>query len=49
MSTATLSNGDYTVARITEEAGVCTVHTLNPNVKTRVVFDRKDVAAWLAS
>ena len=49
MSTATLSNGDYTLALITEEAGVRTVHTLNPNVKTRVVFDRKEAAAWLAS
>ena len=49
MATATLSNGDYTEARITEEDGVRTVHTLNPNVKTRVVYDRKNTAAWLAS
>lgn len=49
MSTATLSNGDYTLALITEETGVRTVHTLNPNVKTRVVYDRKETARWLAS
>jgi hypothetical protein len=39
-ATAALSNGDYTLALITEDDGMRTVHTLNPNVKTRVVFDR---------
>ncbi len=34
----TLSNGDYVVAKITEENGIRTVHTLNPNAK-RHVFD----------
>lgn len=46
-ATATLSNGDYTLALITEEGGVRTVHTLNPNVRTRPVFDRKTTAEWL--
>jgi hypothetical protein len=42
VTTAAMSNGDYTLALITEdEAGVRTVHTLNPNVKTRLVFDRR--------
>lgn len=49
LATADLSNGDYTMALITEEDGVRTVHTLNPNVKTRVVYDRKTTAEWLAS
>lgn len=34
--TRTPSNGDYVVAKITEENGVRTVHTLNPNVKRKV-------------
>jgi hypothetical protein len=37
--TATLSNGDYTLALITEEGGMRVVNTLNPNVRTRVVLD----------
>lgn len=50
LATAALSNGDYTMALITEDAGgVRTVHTLNPNVRTRVVYDRKNTAAWLAT
>jgi hypothetical protein len=49
MASATLSNGRYTLALITEDDGVRTVHTLNPNVKTRVEFDRRNAAAWLAS
>jgi hypothetical protein len=44
IATAELSNGDYTLALITEENGVRTVHTLNPNVKTRVKFDRRRTA-----
>jgi hypothetical protein len=48
LATAAMSNGDYTLALITGEDGVRTVHTLNPNVKTRVVFDRRNAAAWLA-
>jgi hypothetical protein len=39
VATTDLSNGRYTLALITEEDGIRTVHTLNPNVKTRVVFD----------
>lgn len=38
--TKTLSNGDYTLARVTEdESGHRTVHTLNPNCHHRPVFD----------
>lgn len=38
----TLSNGRYTLALITEDSdGVRTIHTLNPNVRTRVEFDNK--------
>ncbi len=40
--TQTLSNGRYTLALITEEDGVRTVHTLNPNVRTRVEVDRRE-------
>jgi len=36
--TAEMSNGRYTLALITEEDGVRTIHTLNPNVKTRIEF-----------
>jgi hypothetical protein len=40
LATATWSNGRITLALITEDAdGIRTVHTLNPNVKTRVEFD----------
>lgn len=38
-ATAEMSNGSYTLALITEENGVRTVHHLNPNVRDRVVFD----------
>lgn len=37
--TKTLCNGRYTLARITEDDGIVTVHTLNPNVKTRPEYD----------
>ena len=37
--TVAMSNGRYTLALITEEDGIRYVHTLNPNVKTRVEFD----------
>lgn len=37
--TAAMSNGRYTLALITEDDGVRTVHTLNPNVKTRIQVD----------
>ena len=37
--TADMSNGDYTLALITEDDGVRTVHTLNPNVKTRLTVE----------
>jgi hypothetical protein len=46
-ATAEMSNGDYTLALITEEDGVRTVHTLNPNVKTRVEFDRRKTDALM--
>ena len=46
-ATADMSNGDYTLALITEDGGVRTVHTLNPNVRTRVVFDRRKTAALM--
>lgn len=40
VATAAMSNGDYTLALIDEDAlGIRTVHTLNPNVKSRLVFD----------
>lgn len=39
-ATAVLSNGAYTLGLITQDsAGVRTVHSLNPNVRDRVVFD----------
>jgi hypothetical protein len=47
LATAVMSNGQYTLALITEEDGVRTVHTLNPNVKTRVVFDRRATDALM--
>jgi len=37
--TVAMSNGRHTLALITEEDGIRHVHTLNPNVKTRVEFD----------
>ena len=38
--TRTLSNGQYTVAIITQDDdGIRTVHTLNPNCRDRPVFD----------
>jgi hypothetical protein len=44
-ATAVMSNGAYTLALITEEAsGVRTVHTCNPNVRDRVIFDRRRTA-----
>ena len=39
LATSAMSNGQYTLALITEEGGVRTVHTLNPNVRDRVIFD----------
>jgi len=40
--TAVMSNGDYTLGLIDEDAdGVRTVHYLNPNVKTRLVFEHQ--------
>lgn len=41
LATAELSNGDCTLALITEEDGVRVVNTLNPNVRPRVIFDRR--------
>lgn len=41
--TRTLSNGDYVVAVITTDYdGIRTVHTLNPNVRGRVVYDYRE-------
>lgn len=38
--TRTLSNGDYVTAIVTtDDDGIRTVHTLNPNVRTRTVYD----------
>ncbi|WP_281686660.1 hypothetical protein [Pseudomonas citronellolis] len=38
--TRALSNGSYTLAIITKDAdGIRTVHTLNPNMRDRVVYD----------
>lgn len=45
--TLTMSNGQYTLALITEEDGIRVVNTLNPNVKTRVVVDWQKVAKVL--
>jgi hypothetical protein len=42
------SNARYTLAQVTESAGVRTVHTLNPNVRDRPEFDRAAAADWLA-
>jgi hypothetical protein len=39
IATPELSNGDYTLGLITEEDGIRTVHYLNPNVRTRLVYD----------
>jgi hypothetical protein len=40
LETKDLSNGDWTLARITrDENGIRTVHTLNPNCRHRPVFD----------
>lgn len=39
----TLSNGDYVVAIITLDGdGLRTVHTLNPNVRSRKVYDYRE-------
>ena len=40
--TRTLSNGDYTLAAITEDDGIRTVNYLNPNVHERRIFDYKE-------
>jgi hypothetical protein len=42
VTTRTLSNGDYTLAKITEEDGIRVVHTLNPNVRNRTVFNYRE-------
>jgi hypothetical protein len=42
-ATAEMSNGRYTLA------GIRTVHTLNPNVRTRIEFDRINTRRWLES
>jgi len=34
-----MSNGDWTLGRITESDGIRTIHTLNPNCHHRPVFD----------
>jgi hypothetical protein len=39
LATTAVSNGQYTLALITEEHGMRVVNTLNPNVRDRVVFD----------
>lgn len=47
VTTAAMSNGRWTLALVTEADGVRTVHTLNPNVKTRVEFDYRETAALM--
>lgn len=43
----TMCNGDYTRAIIThDDDGLRTVHALNPNVRTRQIFNRADCAAY---
>jgi hypothetical protein len=43
LETREMSNGQYTLARITEDVhGVRCVHTLNPNCKHRMVFDYRE-------
>lgn len=37
--TAAMSNGRWTLGLISEEDGIRTVHTLNPNVKSRIQVD----------
>lgn len=47
--TRTLSNGDWVLAIITQdEDGIRTVHTLNPNVRTRKVFDYRESHAMMS-
>jgi hypothetical protein len=43
VTTSALSNGAYTLALITEQDGVRTVHTLNPNVRGRITYDRASI------
>lgn len=47
ITTRTPSNGNYTLAKITETDGIRTVHTLNPNAKERVVFDYRESEALI--
>ncbi len=43
LETRTLSNGDYVRAIITtDDDGIRTVHTLNPNIRDRQVFDYRE-------
>jgi hypothetical protein len=46
--TKALCNGDYVEALITQEDGYRTVHTLNPNVRDRKVFDYRDTRAEMS-
>jgi hypothetical protein len=46
--TFTLSNGEYTEARITlDEDGIRTVHHLNPNVQARIVYPYESTRSLL--
>lgn len=46
--TRTLSNGDWVEAILTtEDDGIVTVHTLNPNVRTRKTFDYRESSAMM--
>lgn len=48
IDTRTLSNGDYVEAKITiDPDGIRTVHTLNPNVHTRHVYDYAESSAMM--
>lgn len=42
LDTRQMSNGDYTLGRITIEDGERVVHYLNPNVKDRPVYDYRE-------
>lgn len=49
IDTRTLSNGEYVEAKITiDPDGIRTVHTLNPNERTRHIFDYKESEALIA-
>lgn len=48
-ATAEMDNANYTLALITEEDGVRVINFLNCNVRSRVIFDRRNTQRWLES